>query len=137
MTKLPAPLYNALLTGLQMLLALRLPGAPAADTVAATVQVWEIALAHKRQWTGNGRDVRRFQTAFAELAATLRQWPQPADFLAALPQDIPLSAPPLPRNETPSEKRQRLQNHETVRREIAVVLNKSKRFFNNKQKEKP
>lgn len=88
MSKLPAPLYNELLDGLQLMLALRLSGAPAADTVAATATAWEMALSHGRAWD-EAADQGRFQTAFRQMAAEMTWWPAPADLLARLPPRPP------------------------------------------------
>lgn len=82
--KLPDVLYDELARGLQLLLALRLGGAPAADTVGATADAWERALCAKKVWDGQ-RDCGRFAAGFDVLAATCRYWPAPVDLLAALP----------------------------------------------------
>ena len=82
--KLPPALYNELISGLQMMLALRLSGSPAADTVAATAAAWEIALAKGRKWDEQ-EDRGRFQTGFEILAGSTRYWPAPCDLLDALP----------------------------------------------------
>ncbi|WP_274571578.1 hypothetical protein [Neisseria leonii] len=92
MSRLPDNLFNEIVDGLQLMLALRLSGAPAADTAGATVRAWETALTAQHQWDGR-LDAGRFQTAFALLAGEIRHWPTPADLLDRLPER-PL--PPLP-----------------------------------------
>ena len=84
MKELPTQLHNAMIDGLTMLLTLRLSGSPAADTVAATAQIWSRVLAHGRAWD-EARDVPRFQTAFMVLANEMSRWPSPKDFLDNLP----------------------------------------------------
>ena len=86
---LPKTVFNEVLNGLLMLLALRLPGTPAADAIAATAAAWEIALTSGKAW--RDEDAPRFQTAFATLAATAEAWPAPAALLKAMPP------PPEPR----------------------------------------
>lgn len=80
---LPKTVFNEVLNGLLMLLALRLPGTPAADAIAATAAAWEIALTSGKAW--RDEDAPRFQTAFATLAATAEAWPAPAALLKAMP----------------------------------------------------
>lgn len=84
MNELPDSLYNALVDGLTLLLALRLPGAPAADTAQATAQAWSVALAANKQWDAE-TDLPRIRTAFAVLAANIDRWPAPRHLLDCLP----------------------------------------------------
>ena len=71
--------------GLQGLLALRLDGAPAQDTINFTVDIWVAALAQRAVGWREQVDASRIQRAFAALFALARKWPTPAEFLAALP----------------------------------------------------
>lgn len=84
MKELPPALHNAVIDGLTLLLALRLPGTPAADTVQATAQAWSVALAANKQWDEEA-DLPRFQTAFAVLSANTDRWPAPRHLLDCLP----------------------------------------------------
>ncbi|MDO1509970.1 MULTISPECIES: hypothetical protein [unclassified Neisseria] len=84
MKELPDSLHNAVVDGLTLLLALRLPGTPAADTVQATAQVWSVALAAGKTWDAE-QDIPRIQTAFSLLAAQTDRWPAPRDLLGCLP----------------------------------------------------
>ena len=70
---LPKTVFNEVLNGLLLLLALRLPGTPAAEAITATAAAWEIALTSGKAW--RGEDAPRFQAAFATLAATADQPP--------------------------------------------------------------
>ncbi|MCP1659311.1 hypothetical protein [Neisseria perflava] len=121
---LPANLYNEMVGGLQMMLALRLSGAPAADTVGALAQAWEIALTCNRVWDAT-LDAGRFQTAFAVLAGQINRWPVPADVLNALP---PRPEPPKLAHRyapTAAEKAQGKDNLRRIAESVkAVLLNK-------------
>ena len=81
---LPPKLHNAVIVGLAMLLALRLTGTPAMDTVVATAQAWSNVLAFGRDWDEE-QDVARFQTGFLQSAAVIDRWPAPKDLLDKLP----------------------------------------------------
>ncbi|MBF0803324.1 MULTISPECIES: hypothetical protein [unclassified Neisseria] len=84
MRELPASLHNAVIDGLTLILALRLPGTPAADTVQATAQAWSVALAAGKAWDAE-QDIPRINQAFAVLAAQADRWPAPRDLLGCLP----------------------------------------------------
>lgn len=81
----------AVIEGLQALLALRLRGAPAADTVDAVAEVWlAVFRARDVRWQP-GRDASRIRAAFLATASRVEHWPAPAAVLAALP---PVPEPP-------------------------------------------
>lgn len=101
MKELPDSLYNAVIDGLTMLLALRLPGTPAADTAQATAQAWSVALAANKQWDAEA-DLPRIQMAFAVLAANTDRWPAPRHLLDCLPP--PPERLKLEHKHRPSEK---------------------------------
>ncbi|MFC3875399.1 hypothetical protein [Neisseria musculi] len=84
MKELPAAIHNAVIDGLTLLLALRLPGTPAADTIQATAKAWSVALAAGKTWDAE-QDIPRIKTAFAVLAAQTDRWPAPRDLLGCLP----------------------------------------------------
>ncbi|KTT63594.1 hypothetical protein NS383_18875 [Pseudomonas oryzihabitans] len=77
-------LERAVIQGLQGLVALRLDGAPAADAITMTLDVWLVALGKGRSWEEE-RDVWRIQAAFSTLFATCERWPAPAALLRQLP----------------------------------------------------
>lgn len=81
---LPAPLFAELASGLQTLLALGLQGRPAADSVAATLAMWEKSLCQGRAWD-EVADKGRLKTAFDTLAASATQFPAPAELTPRLP----------------------------------------------------
>lgn len=101
MKELPPILHNAVVDGLTMMLALRLPGTPAADTVAATAAAWSVALAANKQWDAEA-DLPRIQTAFTVLAANTDRWPAPRHLLDCLPP--PPERLKLEHKHRPSEK---------------------------------
>ncbi|OSI25089.1 hypothetical protein [Neisseria dumasiana] len=84
MRELPASLHNAVIDGLTLILALRLPGTPASDTIQATAQAWSVALAAGKTWDAE-QDIPRILTAFAVLSAQTDRWPAPRDLLGCLP----------------------------------------------------
>lgn len=84
MKELPDGLHNEVTDGLTMLLALRLPGTPAADTAQATVKAWSRSLAAGKQWD-EAQDIPRIRQAFYLLAAQTTRWPAPRDLLDCLP----------------------------------------------------
>ncbi|MFZ5659162.1 MAG: hypothetical protein ACOY5C_04815 [Pseudomonadota bacterium] len=95
-------LEREIASGLQGLLALRLPGAPADDSVTLTLDIWLVAVKHAVTWNESA-DTTRIRHAFQTLFRTCVHWPAPKQFLDALPQRVPpkaLSPPEL----TPEER---------------------------------
>jgi hypothetical protein len=82
---LPKNIHNAVVTGLQKLLALRMPGTPAAGALQATAAVWIEALENANIAWDENLDTRRIEAAFASLIRHCEQWPQPAHFFHRLP----------------------------------------------------
>lgn len=94
---------DEIINGLQALVAIRLRGAPSAETLPTVAKVWMTALSSRPiQWDEN-QDIGRIRAAFVELAATAKHWPSPADFLAVLPARKPQVAlpPPVDRSMSP------------------------------------
>lgn len=117
---MPAPLFAELAGGLQTLLALNLPGRPAADSVAATLAMWEKTLCGGRTWTAD--DAGRLQTAFETLAAGCTQFPAPAELIPRLPPR--LERLKLEKRQTPEEW---AQKRETAKTELAALSDVLKR----------
>ncbi len=82
--------------GLMGLIALRLDGAPAADSVTQTMDIWLVALTRGRCWEEE-HDAVRLQHAFSTLFATCDRWPAPARLLRELParKGVPVLAKPV------------------------------------------
>lgn len=76
-------------SGLMALVALRLDGAPAADAITRTLDVWLVALS-KGSKREEHVDAPRIRKAFETLFATCERWPAPAQLLREMP------APELP-----------------------------------------
>jgi len=89
-TDVPAWLHNAVIDGLSALQTLGLRGAPPAETVTLTAEVWIAAMWAAGGWRGDA-DAERLQAAFLAIAAKAEWWPAPRAVLDCLP---PLPAPP-------------------------------------------
>lgn len=91
---------RAIGTGLQGLVTLRLDGAPPADSVAMTLDIWLIALTKNRHWDEE-QDAERIKATFESLFAGCETWPSPARFLRDLkPRKLP---PLLPKPDRSTE----------------------------------
>lgn len=89
MTKMPDEIKDAILQGLINLMALRLRGSPAADTVSATATAWIMALSAKPvQWDVK-LDLARVQKAFVILMGGTETWPTPIAFFERMPPREP------------------------------------------------
>lgn len=89
---------RAILAGFQGLVTLRLDGAPPADAVTMTLDIWLVALTKNRQWDEE-QDAERIRQTFESLFASCERWPSPARFLRDLkPRKQPLLLPKPVRN---------------------------------------
>lgn len=119
MTELPRWIEREVSRGLQGLIALRLPGAPGADTVAMTLDVWLAALGPRAAGWQESPDAARIRQAFGELFRRCTAWPAPRDLLDALPARAPPQALPPP----PMTPEQRARNRARVA-ELIDALNR-------------
>ena len=95
-------------SGLQKLILLSLDRQPALDVITpGTLPAWEEAITHGRVFDQQ-RDAPRFQAAFRTLLRTSAQWPNPQQFIAALPPIEEVKATPKLENEA---SRERVQKH--------------------------
>ncbi len=111
--------------GLQGLIALRLTGAPADDSVTLTLDVWLAAIESQAVTWNEQLDAERVRRAFRTLYRLCDRWPAPKLFLDNLGNRDPpkaLPAPPIPQDAR-ERNRARL-------REIMESLAKSKRMTN-------
>lgn len=92
----PAWFDRAIRQGIATLYALALDGVPAADTLSATVKLWVEDLWRRRCSVWTEADLPRLQAAFRKLRTDRRRWPQMVDFLEAVPDPQPSTAPALP-----------------------------------------
>ena len=91
---MPNEIYNAVIEGLQKLIALRLRGAPSEAGIVAVATVWEEALCYAVRWRPD--DLPRVRKAFAQLYADSHDWPSPKAFLDRLPPRPPPRQLPRP-----------------------------------------
>lgn len=77
-------LKREIAAGVSGLLALRLDGAPAADSAIKTAEIWLIAMTKGRDWN-EAQDAPRIAKAFKTLFASCERWPPPALLLRELP----------------------------------------------------
>jgi hypothetical protein len=92
----PDWLRESVLKGLQALLVLRLPGAPANDTTPALANAWIAILSHLPRTWEQERDQPRLSRAFLTIATSAKQWPTPSQFIACIPpipDQLKLNAP--------------------------------------------
>lgn len=90
-------LKQEVVSGLQALIALRLNGAPAADTVVLTAEIWQLAFhRHLGKSAIEEIDAPRIREAFESQFPKLREWPAPAAVIAAMPPRPPRPALPVP-----------------------------------------
>jgi len=82
---------RAIVAGFQGLVTLRLDGAPPADAVNLTLDIWLVSLTKNRQWD-EALDAERIRETFESLFASCERWPSPARFLRDLK---PRRLPPL------------------------------------------
>lgn len=87
-------LQREVIAGLSGLVALRLDGAPAADAVTHTLDVWMVALKKAQRWNEQ-TDVARVRSAFEALFASCERWPAPAALIREIP--VRQSPPALPK----------------------------------------
>jgi hypothetical protein len=81
----PPWFFNAVVSGLQFMWALGLPGTPASDLATLTAQAWVQAL-HSAPFAWNEeQDRARLQEAFKAAASQAERWPTPRAVLNALP----------------------------------------------------
>ncbi len=77
---------NTVITGLQLFMALQLPGRPPQDSVAATAEIWVDLLHPVRGW--DSEDIANLQRAFKRVARRADKFPAPAQVIAAMEPKI-------------------------------------------------
>ena len=108
----------AISSGLQQLLVLYLPGAPAEETICAVAEMWSRAVWTSRASWDERLDVQRIAAAFLALARRVDRWPAPKQILDSLPprpERAKLPEPPLSRDQIE-------RNKAFLRRLTAMVL---------------
>ena len=89
---------NALVSGIQHMFAMRLPGHPPLDAADGTYQAWIAAFDSLPIAWDDERDVPRIRQAFGALWATVDRWPTPKMLIACIPP-----VPPPPQLEAPKK----------------------------------
>ena len=123
-TPKPAPqwMLNEVVTGLQQLLLLSLPGTPATETIGGAAQAWANALWYAPNAWDEELDAPRIAAAFRDIAHRLERFPTPKAILEAMPDRPPL--PALPEPEISEEQRRR--NLRRIAQIMTEALNKRK-----------
>ncbi|WP_257010246.1 MULTISPECIES: hypothetical protein [Burkholderia cepacia complex] len=104
--------------GLQGLVALRLSGAPAEDSVTLTLDIWLAAIEDRATtWTELG-DAERIRRAFRTLYRVCDRWPPPKLFIDNLGnRDPPRRTLPAPQ----ISEQERQRNRETLRELVEML----------------
>lgn len=108
---------DRIISGVQSMVTLHLPGGPPADTVAYTAQVWVASLWGARRWQQEP-DADRIDAAFQRLLSSCDRWPAPARLLDLLPARQPERELPPP----PISEQRRRENIVRLRAIIADLL---------------
>lgn len=101
-TQAPAWFHNQVVSGLQYLWALGLPGTPAGELAQLTATAWIDTLwCHHVRWQ-EALDPPRLEAAFKAAARQADRWPTPRQVLQALPDRVPAPALPAPVSRPPA-----------------------------------
>ena len=114
--------------GLQGLIALRLSGAPADDSVTLTLDVWLAAIESLSVNWNEQLDAERVRRAFRTLYRICDRWPAPKLFLDNLGnRDPPKALPPPPISEEQRKK------NVALLRELMKKLGREKSMYSKKE----
>ena len=114
--------------GLQGLIALRLTGAPADDSVTLTLDVWLAAIESLSVNWNEQLDAERVRRAFRTLYRICDRWPAPKLFLDNLGnRDPPKALPPPPISEEQRKK------NVALLRELMKKLGREKSMYSKKE----
>ena len=114
--------------GLQGLIALRLSGAPADDSVTLTLDVWLAAIESLSVNWNEQLDAERVRRAFRTLYRICDRWPPPKVFLDNLGnRDPPKALPPPPISEEQRKK------NVALLRELMTKLGREKSMYSKKE----
>jgi hypothetical protein len=101
-------LHNAIIEGLQLLMTLRLSGAPALDMIDEVGDVWLLTFSRGRNIDWQDGDGERVRAAFVAVAAHAERWPTPSMVLDRLPPRKERPRLPRPTRPMPPEIRAQL-----------------------------
>ncbi|WP_066568107.1 hypothetical protein [Snodgrassella sp. CFCC 13594] len=111
-----------IISGLQLLYTLRLPGAPPAEALTATAQGWMTALSERTAAWDEQLDASRINKAFATLAAEATRWPPPAALIERIPQRPAVKKLEHNKRQTPEQKAHGKANLQRIQTLINQVL---------------
>lgn len=99
---------NTVITGLQLLMTLQLPGRPPQDSIAATAEIWMDLLYPVRRW--DDEDIANLQRAFKRVARRAEHFPPPSAVVKALEPKITITTalPPPPQSSKDKAKIERI-----------------------------
>ncbi|MCL1860683.1 MAG: hypothetical protein FWG52_04005 [Proteobacteria bacterium] len=117
----PDWLRREVMRGLQALIALRIPGAPAADAVALAADVWMAVIEKRMGGADETSGTQRVRRAFLALCERSRKWPTPAEFFDALPDASHFAAKRISAPALTEEERE--ANRKRVRKMINDFFN--------------
>lgn len=117
----PSWLCKSIIEGVQALVALKLRGAPKADTLQTVANLWIVAVTSRPIAWDETLDKPRIRKAFHDLSATSEFWPAPAQFLNALRPRSDFQSPQI--NPPRSSK---MPPH--IREQINAFVNRGKRI---------
>lgn len=107
--------------GLQGLVALRLSGAPAEDSITLTLDVWLAAVSSLARGWHEHLDAPRIRKAFATLYRTCDRWPAPKQFLDCLEHRPPPPALPAPVM-TEEQRQKNLQRIQHIKQQLRTMM---------------
>ncbi len=114
--------------GLQGLIALRLSGAPADDSVTLTLDVWLAAIESLSVNWNEQLDAERVRRAFRTLYRICDRWPPPKVFLDNLGnRDPPKALPP------PQISEEQRKKNVAMLRELMTKLGREKSMYSKKE----
>lgn len=109
---------DAVLSGVQALWSLSLPGSPPEETIDKTADVWVAALWSDAVAWERDADLQRIHTAFERLVRDADRWPSPAVWRRHLPSRRPKAALPAPQ----MSPERRAENSRRLREALARVI---------------
>jgi hypothetical protein len=114
--------------GLQGLIALRLVGSPAEDSIELTLDVWLVAIESMSVNWNEQLDAERVRRGFRTLYRICDRWPPPRMFLESLgPREPP---PPLP---SPRITEAQRKKNVALLREMMKELGRKKSIYSKKE----
>ncbi len=99
--------HNQVVSGLQYLWALGLPGTPAGELAKLTATAWIDTLWHHAVRWDEQLDSPRLEAAFKAAARGAERWPTPRQVLQALPDRTATAALPAPFTRPPAFMKER------------------------------